>query len=207
MTSKNDGTHLDSHANMVVCGRYCHILSRSGISATVSAFTEDVGTLEIPIVDAVIAYNCPDTTKVWLLIVRNVLFVESMNHNLIPPFILREVGMEVNYRPKIHHPQGTPSITDHTFGSEKHGLLIPFKLSGIFSMFDSRKPTNDDFIDGTPVPITPECEQRNPNSSRFEQNENAYTDANGQMIMKEHVDAVLIDDDDFMEDEWNQEYD
>ena len=27
------------------------------------------------------------------------------------------------------------------------------------------------------------------------------------MIKKEHVNAVLIDDDDFMEDEWNQEYD
>ena len=69
--------------------------------------------------------------------------------------------MEVNDRPKIHHPQGTPSITNHTFGSEQHGLLIPFKLSGIFSMFDSRKPTDDDFIDGTPVPITPECEKWN----------------------------------------------
>ena len=27
------------------------------------------------------------------------------------------------------------------------------------------------------------------------------------MIYNEHVDAVLIDDDDFMRDEWNQEYD
>ena len=105
------------------------------------------------------------------------LFVESMNHNLIPPFILREGGMEVNDRPKIHHPQGTPSITDHTFGSAKHRLLIPFKLSGIFLMFDSQKPTDDDFIDGTPVPITPEGEEWNPNSSRFEWNEDAYTDA------------------------------
>ena len=107
------------------------------------------------------------------------LLVELMNHNLIPPFILREGGMEVNDRPKIHHPQGTPSITNHTFGSEQHGLLIPFKLSGIFSMFNSRKLTDDDFIDGTPVPITPKCEKWNPNSRRLEQNENAYTNANG----------------------------
>ena len=59
-------------------------------------FINDVGTMQIPIIiDAVIAYDCPDTTKVWLLIVCNVLFVESMNHNLIPPFILQEGGMEV----------------------------------------------------------------------------------------------------------------
>ena len=27
VTSKNEGTHLDSHANMIVCGKHCHILS------------------------------------------------------------------------------------------------------------------------------------------------------------------------------------
>ena len=45
VSSKNEVTYLDSHANMVVCGKYCHILSRSGINATVSAFTNDVGIL------------------------------------------------------------------------------------------------------------------------------------------------------------------
>ena len=156
VSSKNEGTHLDSHANMMVCGKYCHILSQSEINATVSAFTDDVGTMEIPILDAVIAYNCLDTNNVWLLIVQNVLFVESMNHNLIPPFILQEGGMEVNDRPNIHYPRGTPSITNHTFSNAKNRLLIPFKLSGIFFMFDSRKPIDNEFIDGTPIAITPE---------------------------------------------------
>ena len=87
--------------------------------------------------------------------------------------------MDVNYRPKIHHPQGTPSITDHTFGNKKQGLLIPFQLLGIFSMFVSRKPTDGDFIDGCPVAITPEGEELDPNSSQFERNESAYTDVHG----------------------------
>ena len=71
--SKNEGSHLDSHATMIVCGKYYHILSRSRINATVSAFSNDIGTMQIPIMDAVIAYNYPDTTKVWLSIVCNVL--------------------------------------------------------------------------------------------------------------------------------------
>ena len=158
--------------------------------------------MKIPIIDAVITYDCPDTTKVWLLTVYNVLFVESMNHNLIPPFILREDDMEVNDRAKIHNPQGKPSLTDHTYGSSKHVLLIPFKHSEIFSMLDSRRPTNDDFFDGTPVAITPGGEEWDPNPSQFEHNENTYTDVQEQMILKKHVNAVLIDDDDFMEDEW-----
>ena len=156
---------MDSHANMVVCDKHCHILSQSEINAMVSAFTNNVGTMQIPIVDAVIPYNCPDTNKVWLLIIRNGLFLESMNHNLVPPFILQEGGMEVYNRPKIHHPKGTPSIINHTFDNAKHRLRIPFKLSWIFSMFNSRKPTDYDFINGTPIVITPEGDDWSPNSS------------------------------------------
>ena len=128
---------MDSHANMIVCGKHCHILSRSTINATVSVFANDVGTMQVPIVDAVIIYDCPDTTKIWLLIVCNVLYVELMDHNIIPPFVLRKGWTEGNIRPKIHHPMGTPSINDHTFGNEKEGLHVLFKLTGIFSMFDS----------------------------------------------------------------------
>ena len=92
--SKNEGSHLDLHVNMIVCGKHCHILSQSGIKATVSAFIDNVGTMQIPIIYAVIAYDCPDTTKIWLLIVRNVPYVESMDHNLILPFILHKGGMQ-----------------------------------------------------------------------------------------------------------------
>ena len=132
MSSNNEGTRLDSHANMVVCGKYCHILSRSRINAMVSAFTDDVGTMQIPIIDAVILYDCLDTTKVWLLIVRNVLSVESMNHNLIPLFILREGDMEVNDRPKIHHLQEAVLIDDDDFmedeWNQKYDPLADIKL-------------------------------------------------------------------------------
>ena len=58
---------------MIVCGRHCHILLQSGVNATVSTFTDDVDTMNVPIIDAIIAYDCPDTRKIWLLVVRNVL--------------------------------------------------------------------------------------------------------------------------------------
>ena len=40
-----------------------------------------------PIVNATIAYDCPRSHKTYKLIVRNALYVESMEENLIPPFI------------------------------------------------------------------------------------------------------------------------
>ena len=47
----------------------------------------------------------------------------------------------------------------------------------------------------------------NSNYSRFERNEDAYTDAYGQTIHKEHVDEILINDDNFMRNEWNYKHD
>ena len=37
----------------------------------------------VPIVDAVLGYDCPIYGKTTLLVARNALFVESMDHNLI----------------------------------------------------------------------------------------------------------------------------
>ena len=84
-------TKLDSHANMVVIGKQAFFFSHSGQYANVRAFTDEVkGIPKVPIVDAVIAYDCPQSGHTYLLVVRNALCVPSMEHNLIPQFILRE---------------------------------------------------------------------------------------------------------------------
>ena len=54
-----------------------------------------------------LAYDCKRTNQVYLLVLRNVLYIESMDDNLIPPFILREAGLIVNERAKIHCEPGT----------------------------------------------------------------------------------------------------
>ena len=54
--------HFDSHANMTVLGRKCCILRVKNEKCSVSAFTDDVGTLpNVMMVDAVLAYDCPKT--------------------------------------------------------------------------------------------------------------------------------------------------
>ena len=42
-------THLNSHANMVVVGKICLIISYSDHSAVVSGFTHEIGTVQVPI--------------------------------------------------------------------------------------------------------------------------------------------------------------
>ena len=57
---------------------------------------------EVPIVDAVVAYDFPHTLDKFILVARNGLFVHSIMNNLIPPFVMREAGLKLNDIPKIH---------------------------------------------------------------------------------------------------------
>ena len=121
-------TDLDSHANMCVFGKNCIVLSETGRTVDVNAFAEEVGGLnEVPIVDVIVAYDCPRSNKVFLLVARNVLYVESMENNLVPPFLLREAGLQVNDVPKIHW---TQEMTEdvHTIQELESGLFIPLRL-------------------------------------------------------------------------------
>ena len=96
---------------MIVFGKYCFIISKSGKEAIVNAFTDQVGTITVPIFDAAVPYECPWYETTYLLIARNILSVPSMDHNLIPLLILHEAGLTVNDTAMIHFNE--PSIDDH----------------------------------------------------------------------------------------------
>ena len=98
----NSNTELDSHTNMVILGRHAFILNLSGKTAQVSPFTPEYDSMkEVPIVDAAVAYDCPITLKSYVLVFHNPLSVPSMEQNLVPPFIMREAGLEAHDIPKI----------------------------------------------------------------------------------------------------------
>ena len=79
-------TELDSHANMVVIGAQGTIIQNTGKYADVNGFSPDGGTISrVSIVNAVLRHDCPISGKTTLMVARNALFVESMDHNLIPP--------------------------------------------------------------------------------------------------------------------------
>ena len=61
--------------------------------------------------DAAVQNDCPYQGTVSILVIRNCLHVPSMTNNLIPPFIMRQVGIEINERPKIH--SDNPGVEDH----------------------------------------------------------------------------------------------
>ena len=87
---------------MIVFGKYCLIISKSGKEAIINDFTDQVGTISLPIVYAAVEYDCPWSQNTYILIARNILSVPSMDHNQIPPFILHEAGIKSNNTAMIH---------------------------------------------------------------------------------------------------------
>ena len=108
-------TELDSHANMVVLGRHAFIFEGTGRTCNVRSFADELGVASnIPIVHGIIAYDCPYARQTLILIVRNTLYIKSMEHNLIPLLIMQTGGVTVNDVPKIHCENPTiPSFEFH----------------------------------------------------------------------------------------------
>eukprot|EP00957_Ditylum_brightwellii_P157937 12021729-Ditylum_brightwellii.AAC.1 len=73
--------------------------------------------MRIPIVHAALKYECPYTGEASILVVRNALHVPKMENNLIPPFIMREVGLQVSDTPKIHIKD--PTVDNHAITPTK----------------------------------------------------------------------------------------
>ena len=68
-----------------------------------------------------------------------------MDTNLIPPFIVREEGVVINDKPKIH--VSDPSLDDHAIIFVKDNMRIPLKINGIFSSFETTTPSPEQVRD------------------------------------------------------------
>ena len=75
-------TDMDFHANMVVLDKYSFIFESTGKTCNVRPLFEDIGIAEdVPIVEGAIAYDDPDIVKTYIILVRNPLYVLSIDSN------------------------------------------------------------------------------------------------------------------------------
>ena len=105
------------------------------------------------------AYDFPLTHKTFLLLTIS-LYIPEMEHNIVPPFIMRLAGITVNECPKYQCSE--PSDDDHCLIFEDDDLKIHLHLNGIFSYFHTRKPTGDEIQGCEKVFLTPDSSLWNP---------------------------------------------
>ena len=79
---------------------------------------------------ATIKVDFPDMGKSYAL------FVQRMNQNLIPLFIMREAGLKVEEQDKIHVEE--PAKENHSIYISDINLRISLQLVGIFLVFKTR---------------------------------------------------------------------
>ena len=185
-------TDLDSHANMPVVGGNAYILSNHNRSVEVSPYTPDYEPMKIPMVDAAVKYESPFDGKPHILVVLNALHVPSMDNNLLPPFMLRENGIEVRDTPKIQMEQ--PTEADHAITFPETGLRIPLSLWGTFSYFPTTMPTPEELMDPENVQsLTPTT--WNPHSDVYARNEESMLDWEGNLKPPKDRELRMVLDD------------
>ena len=124
---------------------------------------------KVPLVDAALMYTCEYTNKECLIIVRNALYVPSLDINLIPPFIVRKEGEVINDKPKI--PVSDPSLDDHAIIFVKDNIKLPLKLNGIFSYFETTTPIPEQVRDCEDVFLTTPEHNWDPHTNVYASNE------------------------------------
>jgi len=98
---------------------------------------------KVEIADVAMAFDDPLSTRTYILVMRNALYIPTMGHNLIPPFILREAGLWVDETPKFQLADKA-TIDNYCMHDPETGLRIHLQLNGIFSYFPTRPLTVDE---------------------------------------------------------------
>ena len=187
----HEGSHtkLDTHANMPVLGIHCYIIAQLGKTATVQPYRPDYEPMDIPLVHAAVQYDCPYSGKAYVLVIRNALYVSTMTHNLIPPFIMREAGISVNDVAKIH--VENPTSMDHAVVFKDTDFKIPLSLRGTFSYFESSKPSRDTMLHSDEIYLlTPT--RWDPHTTVYQENEANMVDWKGDIIAPKYRKQIIL---------------
>ena len=167
-----DWHELDSHADTMVSGSNCVLLSSTGETAMVHSFLDE----RKPFDDIVIgmtatAWVNPGMGETFILVFpESLYFGDKLGHSLVCPNQLRVFGIRVNdtpcqYSKKLEHAITVP---------EEDDLKIPLSMRGVISYFPTHKPSEEEFKNCRRIVM---CSDQpwDPNNPSFETQEDAAT--------------------------------
>ena len=102
------------------------------MTVNVTPFSDDFGMMpEVPVFHAAVAYAFPITGNSTILIINNSLYIREMEHNLLPPIMMRLNGLLVEAYPKFLCPP--PTIETHSIFFPTENTRLPLALHGTTS--------------------------------------------------------------------------
>jgi Reverse transcriptase (RNA-dependent DNA polymerase) len=127
---------MDSHADTVVLGRNCVILSYTGRECDVSPYTDSYEAIKgVPIVTGATAWTSHEDGQTYILVFNEALWMgEVLEHSLLNPNQLRHYGVRVQDNP-FHE-------TEMHMETEDGELVIPLQAEGTTISLSTRTPTD-----------------------------------------------------------------
>ena len=172
-------------------GKSAVIIKKTDRRVSVRGFADEIGkTISVPVVDGVLAYDCEFTGETVLMIIRNALHVPSMNNHLIPPFMMRLAGLDVNECAKFLAKK--PNISHHSVYFPEKERRIPLSITGITSYIPSRSPTGQELDELEILELTPQVDQWDPHSHTYRNQEDSMLDYKGEIKQQRNNDSNFI---------------
>ena len=120
----------------------------------------------------------------------NALSVLAMDHDLIPPFIIREAGVDIKGVPKIECKN--PEEDDHSVYFKDEDLRTTLRLHGSFSYFSPSKPSNEPLNGCTKILLLIPRGPWNSSSDVYSINEDKMLEYKGEIIEKKDLVRILM---------------
>ena len=188
-TTEEDGRcELDSHADTCVIGNQtARVIADHNTLVDVHGYDGHRRNEGCRTVSTVVAYDHPETGKVFMLILHQAILIPHMKTNLLSPMQLRDHGLRVNDEPKYmvadptedHH-----AIVGPTLEASDEVFRIPLRLDGVISYFSTRKPSKDEWEttpDSNRIELTSESPPWDPLSEHFKEQEDAMLDSEARI--------------------------
>jgi hypothetical protein len=174
---------LDSHADCCVCGKEVLVLNYFDREVTVTGWDPEGETQSLRIVSAAMGYKIPQAGQNVLLIVHQIIFSPSLNHNMLGTMQMRLHDVIVNERPKFE--SLNPTKLSHSVSvrgdNVEDVLVIPLELHGMVSCFPTFKPTQLEFEICDRYELTYESPEYAPSTTTFHEQEVSMMDSWGNI--------------------------
>jgi hypothetical protein len=139
---------LDSHADTIVLGKNCVILSHTGRECDVSPYTSTYKAItNVPIVSGATAWTCQNTGDTYILVFHEALWMgDVIDHTLVNPNQLRHFGVTVQDNP--YH-----AVQMH-IATEAEDMCFPLHSEGTTIFLSTRTPTEQELHECVHIQLT-----------------------------------------------------
>ena len=139
---------LDSHADTIVAGKNCVILSYTGQECDVSPYRDDYESIKnVPIVNAATAWQSSITGQTYILVFNEAIWMgDHLDHTLINPNQLRSFGTKVQDDPTSAFPL---SII-----SEDNEFCMELTMNGTIVTANTHSPSANELQDNPHIHLS-----------------------------------------------------